>query len=122
MVSDLRVKVLVFVQDLRLAGHEVQDGHEVFAFKDKILSFLGELAGCGLFELEFLEELLFFFESVGESLGASHGFVGDVVETLFELLFGLLEDGVGFGFGLLVSKIRFSLLIMHRSRFPLTLK
>jgi hypothetical protein len=122
LVSDLRVKVLVFVQDLRLAGHEVQDGHEVFAFKDEILSFLGELAGCGLFELEFFEELLFFFESVGESLGASHGFVGDVVETLFELLFGLLEDGVGFGFGLLVSKIRFRLLIMQRSRFPLTLK
>jgi hypothetical protein len=68
LVSDLRVKVLVFVQDLRLAGHEVQNGHEVFALENKILSFLGELASCGLFELEFLEELLFFFEPVGESL------------------------------------------------------
>jgi hypothetical protein len=67
-VGDWRVKVLVFVQDLGLAGHEVQNGHEVFALENEILGFFGELAGRGLFELEFLEEFLFFFEPVGESL------------------------------------------------------
>lgn len=102
LVGDSRVKVLVFVENLGLAGHEVQNCHEVFALENEILGFLVKLAGCGLFELEFLEEFLSFYEPVGESLGPSHGFVGDVIEALLELLFGLLEDGEGFRFGLLV--------------------
>lgn len=101
-MANTKVKVLIFVDNLGLLGHEVEDGQEVFALRDELMGLFDEFGVVGLFVFEFLVKLLLFFQFIGEILRTGHGFVRDFSEGLFEFLFGFLGINLGWlGFGLL---------------------
>lgn len=83
-MTDPRVKVLVFVDDLRLLSHEMENSEEVFAFGDEFLGLFDELGAVGLFVFELFVKLLLFLEFVGQILSPSHCFVSDFNEAFFE--------------------------------------
>ena len=94
-MADARVKVFVFVDDLRLLSHKMENGKEIFALRYELLGLFEEFRVVGVFIFELFIKLLFLFEFIGKILNTSHNFVIYFREGILELLIGFMVFVMG---------------------------
>ncbi len=94
-MADARVKVFVFVDDLRLLSHKMDNSKEIFALTDELLGLFEEFRVVGAFIFELFINLLFLFEFIGKILSTSHYFIINFREGILELLIGFMVIVMG---------------------------